>query len=33
MEKGNWGFKENFKTVDERNRGKTIFSLREKYGK
>ncbi len=22
MEKGNWGFKENFKMVDERNRGK-----------
>jgi hypothetical protein len=41
MEKGNWGFKENFKMVDERNRGrvlpkckdiKTIVSLRKKYG-
>jgi hypothetical protein len=32
MEKGDWGFKESFKMVHERNRGKTIFSLRKKYG-
>jgi hypothetical protein len=32
MEKRNWGFKENFKMVDEINRGKTFFSLRKKYG-
>jgi hypothetical protein len=32
MEKGNWGFKENFKMVDERNRGKKINSLRKNYG-
>jgi hypothetical protein len=31
MEKRNWGFKENFK-MDDRNRGKTIFSLRKIYG-
>ncbi len=27
-----WGFKENFKMVDERNRGKTTFSFWKKNG-